>query len=1276
MSRFKENWQWGRKRKIGRNRRTSLHLECLEDRTLLSTIGIVAENKLTGAPASQWDISGAGDLGIQGFAADISVNQGQTVSLKINDTNRDPYRIDIYRMGYYQGNGARLVTTVNPSSTQLQNAENQPAPLTDQTTGLLDAGNWKDSGSWAVPANATSGIYFAKVVDTRTGGASHIFFIVRDDTDHSQILYQTSDSTWEAYNDYGGNSLYAGTALSSDGRAYKVSYNRPFNTRGDSAHDFVFNAEYPMVRWLEANGYDVSYFTDVDADRYGSPTGLAPIKNHQIFMSNGHDEYWSGGQRANVQAARDAGTNLAFFSGNEIFWKTRWESSIDGSGTPYRTLVCYKETHANAVIDPSDPPTWTGTWRDPRFSPPADGGRPENALAGTIFMVNDGATTAIKVPAADGKMRFWRNTSIATLSPGSTATLTSGTLGYEWDEDLDNGSRPAGLFDMSTTTYNGAPVLQDYGSNYASGTATHHLTLYRAPSGALVFGAGTVQWSWGLDGHHDGGTTTPNLSMQQATVNLFADMGVQPATLQSGLTVATASTDKTPPTSTITAPAAGTNVQSGTPVTITGTATDTGGGVVGGVEVSVDNGTTWHPATGRGSWSYTWTPGGSSGPVTIKSRAVDDSGNLETPGAGITVTVQGGQNNPSGTSIFIATATPVTAADPDTSSTELGVKFRSDVAGYITAIRYYKASTNTGTHVGSLWSGTGTLLAQATFANETASGWQQVTFSSPVQIAPNTTYVASYHAPNGHYAEDDNYFASSGVNSAPLHALAAGVDGPDGVYAYGASSTFPTNNYLSANYWVDVVFSGSQPGTVATSTTLVSSANPSASGQAVTFTATVGPVAPATGTPTGTVTFKDGSTTLGSGTLSGGTATFTTSALAVGTHSITAAYGGDGSFAASTSAALSQVVNQAATSTTLVSSANPSASGQAVTFTATVGPVAPATGTPTGTVTFKDGSTTLGTGTLSGGAATFTTSALAVGTHSITAVYGGDASFAASTSAALSQVVNQALAATSTTLAASPNPSASGQAVTFTATVGPVAPATGTPTGTVTFKDGSTTLGTGTLSGGAATFTTSALAVGTHSITAAYGGDASFAASTSAALSQVVNQAAVGPGPFSIFSPSATPGVASDPDSSATEVGVKFYSDVNGFITGIRFYKGAGNTGTHIGNLWTAGGTLLATATFANETASGWQQVLFATPVAITANTVYVASYFAPNGHYADDVGYFASAGVDSPPLHALRNGVNGVNGVYRYGSRSGFPTSGYQSSNYWVNVVFSTTGT
>src|SRR4051812_23503303 len=207
-----------------------------------------------------------------------------------------------------------------------------------------------------------------------------------------------------------------------------------------------------MVRWLEANGYDVSYISGVDAAKSGNL-----LLNHKIFLSVGHDEYWDSTQPANVEAARAAGVNLAFFSGNEVFWKTRWENSIDGSNTPYRTLVCYKETYPEALIDPQDPPTWTGTWRDPTFSPPSDGGRPENNLTGTLFMVNgpgsDNNGLSIKVPAADGKMRFWRNTSEATLAAGTTATLPAGTLGYEWDIDADNGFRPAGTFGLSTATY-------------------------------------------------------------------------------------------------------------------------------------------------------------------------------------------------------------------------------------------------------------------------------------------------------------------------------------------------------------------------------------------------------------------------------------------------------------------------------------------------------------------------------------------------------------------------------------------------------------------------------------------------------------------------------------------------------------------------------------------------------------------------------------------------------------------------------------------------------
>jgi hypothetical protein len=178
---------------------------------------------------------------------------------------------------------------------------------------------------------------------------------VRDDNSNSDLIFKTSDTTWQAYNSYGGASLYVDHAFGlPNGHAYKVSYNRPFNDRdnndGLGQKSFVFNTEYPMVRWLEANGYNVSYFTSVDADRYGSL-----IRQHRVFLSVGHDEYWSAAERGNAQAARDAGVNLAFFSGNEDFWKVRWENSTDGTGTPYRTLVTYKETQVGTRIDPQDP---------------------------------------------------------------------------------------------------------------------------------------------------------------------------------------------------------------------------------------------------------------------------------------------------------------------------------------------------------------------------------------------------------------------------------------------------------------------------------------------------------------------------------------------------------------------------------------------------------------------------------------------------------------------------------------------------------------------------------------------------------------------------------------------------------------------------------------------------------------------------------------------------------------------------------------------------------
>ena len=160
-------------------------------------------------------------------------------------------------------------------------------------------------------------------------------------------------------------------------------------------------------------------------------------------------------------------------------------------------------------------------------------------------------------------------------------------------------------------------------------------------------------------------------------------------------------------------------------------------------------------------------------------------------------------------------------------------------------------------------------------------------------------------------------------------------------------------------------------------------------------------------------------------------------------------------------------------------------------------------------------------------------------------------------------------------------------------------------------------------------------------------------------------------GQFTIMKASAKPASIDSNVTSPVEVGVKFRADSNGYITGLRFYKASTNVGTHVGHLWTRAGVLLGSATFTSETKSGWQQVNFSTPIAVSANTTYVASYFAPAGHYSENINVFSRTGIDSPPLHALANGVDGPNGVYLYSSSGGFPTSSYYSTNYWVDVVY-----
>jgi hypothetical protein len=427
--------------------------------------------------------------------------------------------------------------------------------------------------------------------------------------------------------------------------------------------------------------------------------------------------------------------------------------------------------------------------------------------------------------------------------------------------------------------------------------------------------------------------------------------------------------------------------------------------------------------------------------------------------------------------IWSATASPGQPAAADASAVEVGVKFRSDVSGYVTGVRFYKGTGNTGSHIGNLWTGTGTNLGTVAFTGESASGWQQADFGAPIAVSANTSYVVSYYAPNGHYAADLGYFASNGVDTAPLHALRDGVDGGDGSYRYGTGGGFPTNSYQATNYWVDVVFN----------TSITDTTPPTVTGTA--------PAANATGVPATTTV----------------------------------------------AATLSEPV-QAPTAHLDVSSAG--------------GPVS-------GSTSYDAASNTV----------TFTP----------------DAALSVST--------------------------------TYTATASGAADPAGNVMAPYSWS-----------------FTTAATASGC---------------------------------PCTIWPDSATPAVAAVSDNSAVELGVRFRTSTAGFVTGLRYYKSASNTGTHVGSLWTNTGTRLSSVTFTGETGSGWQTAQLPTPVQVTANTTYLAAYHTDTGFYSATNNGLASA-VTRGPLTALANGTDGGNGGYAYGADA-FPANSFQATNYWVDVVFDT---
>ena len=484
------------------------------------------------------------------------------------------------------------------------------------------------------------------------------------------------------------------------------------------------------------------------------------------------------------------------------------------------------------------------------------------------------------------------------------------------------------------------------------------------------------------------------------------------------------------------------------------------------------------------------------------ATAITSSVNPSASGQSVTftATVSGSAGTPTGTVTFKDGATTIGSGSLTSGQASFSTNALTAGSHSITAV--YGGDTNYGASTSAVLTQTVNVLSSTTAVvsslNPSALG-SSVTFTATVTgvvITPTGTVTFK----DGATTLGSAALNGSGQASIAVATLAAGSHSITAIYSgdllYNSSTSVVLTQTVNQ---------------AASTTAITSSVNPSAPGQSVIFTATVsGPA----GTPTGTVTFKDGATTIGSASLAGGQASFSTSTLAAGTHSITAVYGGNTNYTASTSAALTQTVSLTASTTALTSSVNPSAPGQSVTFTATVSGSA---GTPTGTITFKDGVATIGSASLASGQASFSTSALAAGSHAITAVYGGDTNYTASTSAVLTQTVNQAA---STTAITSPvNPSAPGQSVTFTATVSGSA---GTPTGTVTFKDGATTIGSASLASGQASFSTSTLAVGVHSITAVYGGDANYTASTSAVLTQTCRGGSVTVNIASSANPSMT----------------------------------------------------------------------------------------------------------------------------------------------------------
>ncbi len=464
---------------------------------------IVLENQQPGT--NQWRIpfgSAATDSGgqIKGYASATSVNKGENITFYVSVNPAQTYTIDVYRMGWYQGLGGRLVQHIGPLS-----GIQQPTCPTDATTGMIEC-QWAPTYTLATQTSWTSGIYLALLTNAQ-GYQNYIVFVVRDDSRVAALLYQQPVTTYQAYNDYPydnttGKSLYpfnsyGATTVSGGPNAVKVSFDRPYSSDGTGIAwgQSFFSWEFAFVRWMEMSGYDVTYATDIDTHTNGNM-----LLNYRGILSVGHDEYWSKPMYDAFIAARDAGVNLGFFGANAIYWQVRFEPS--SSGATNRVLVCYR----NAALDPiTDPSLKTVNWRDPQLN------RPEQTLVGVQFTAQTQYNSQ-----NNGYYPYVVTNSGNWVYAGTgfkDGDSVPGLVGYEADRLFSQYPSPNAVSGTHTLLSNSPFPTGPNTSDYANSS------VYQTPSGAWVFSAGTFGWSYALDNFN--GYNVVDARIQQTTANVL-----------------------------------------------------------------------------------------------------------------------------------------------------------------------------------------------------------------------------------------------------------------------------------------------------------------------------------------------------------------------------------------------------------------------------------------------------------------------------------------------------------------------------------------------------------------------------------------------------------------------------------------------------------------------------------------------------------------------------------------------------------------------------------